>query len=121
MKMTCLLFAIVTILACNENDADTTCYSFDERQCHTDVWKDAANPPSSEASSISQLTAYLSDRNIEVADVTFDPNFYDAVCEACHVCPSGTRIFVKVRETGVTKMSDLDLLNSESADCNSIF
>lgn len=113
----CILF----MGACTADDPASYCFAFDERQCQTDIWKDDTNPPGNVREAIIQLRQFLENQNLEVVDIIYDENFYDAVCEACHICPTGTRYFVQVEESPGLDVSNFDLLNLEAIDCDNVF
>lgn len=111
---------VIAMFSCEDND-ESFCFSFDERQCATDIWKDDMNLSLTEAQKITALTDALQDLGIEVKEVNIDPNFHDAVCEACHVCPTGMRFYVKVSSDPGQKIESLELLDYKVEACNSVF
>ncbi len=119
MKSILFLSSLALLLSCNK-DSDEYCFAFDERQCNTDVWKEGSSAQSNQEL-VEKLTDYLVDLGVKVEDVQFDPVFYDAVCQACDVCPTGLRFFVKLGSDPGNKLAPLNLLNFEVQDCNGVF
>ena len=115
MKHLAFLFILSLSVSCGDSEDTATCYSFDERQCSTDPWVPLDGLPFSLESVV---TDYLSDQNIEISRILIDPDFHEAVCEACTVCPSGKRIYVDLDTEDISNIEALNLLNGETADCD---
>lgn len=54
---------------------------------------------------------------IEVIAADYDPNFNEIVCQACDICPTGLRFFIKVGDISEDKLLTLNLLNPELNPC----
>lgn len=106
------------LLACGDDSDQYECVAFDERQCAGDPW---ATQGADIEETINALEEYLEDISVDVEEITYDPNFYDAVCEACIICPTGLRFFIKVQLEDIEKLQSEDLLNLEITSCNDVF
>ena len=97
-----------------------SCYQFDQRQCQTDEFGPdiAAADPSDWTQVISD---YLESKLIEVEEAKVNLQYYDAVCEACDVCPEVHRFYVQVAILDGSKMNDLNLMNLQEVDCDEFF
>lgn len=100
---------------------DAVCYEFDQRQCGTDEWAELVPLNDSKSERESNMKAYLVAKNIAVIDVKFVPDFHEAVCYACDVCPEAGRFFVKFAVEDLQDFEALELLNSAASDCKEAF
>ena len=64
---------------------------------------------------------YLESKDVDVEDIYVDPNYHEAVCEACFVCPEAHRFFIEIEADDQTKLEALELLNLEEGDCAELF
>jgi hypothetical protein len=74
-----------------------------ERSCMTD--KFAERDPSKDQ--IVTLVDYFHSLGLKIFSAEIDPFFFDAVCEACHICPSG-RVFRVSTTAGAEKELIID-------------
>lgn len=100
---------------------DAVCYEFDQRQCGTDEWAELVPLNDSNSERETKMKAYLITKGIAVIDVKLDPDFHEAVCEACDVCPEEGRFFVKFVGEDLQEFEALMLLNSAAIDCKDEF
>lgn len=111
-----MVFSQLLILGCsdsNSSDSDI-CYSFDKRQCEEVPWNNENTDDEKEG-----IKEYLEAQNIQVNWVDIDYDFHGIVCQACFVCPSGSRYFVNIKAEDENKLKELDLLSLELSDnCN---
>ena len=97
------------------------CFSFDERQCRTDPWAENQEFNVDLETLEQEISDYLKDNGVDIVDVEIDPNYHDAVCEACHVCPSGKRIFISTSSDEMQQLNSIDLLSLEKIECGEVF
>lgn len=103
-----------------EEVVETTCFTFDIRACHTDPWFEG-NPVQDIEVQKNLIEAYFSQEGIEIRDIVIDEDFHDIVCMACHVCPVGSRVYIRMAAADTTKLAEIDLLNAGDASCGDIF
>ena len=107
-------------LACNSDNDDSTCYSFDERQCRMDQW--ASNEFGLSTDELAdEIKEYFSRQGVQIDEISIDPNFHEFVCEACGVCPSGQRIFITTNSDVDLASENFDLLDLQVVSCNEVF
>ena len=99
--------------------ADAYCFSFDIRQCQTDIFASLIPESDSKKNREQKMSEWLESLNFEVDDVLLELNFHEAVCEACNVCPQGDRYFIQLNKTN--NLDNLNLLNLTTEDCCEIF
>lgn len=122
MKYLLFTIAIFFAIACNddcEHPIDSACYSFDIRQCQTDLFADEIPETDSKSERETKMKNWLKDQDVFVENINLVIGFHEAVCEACHVCPQGDRYFIQV--FGTAEFSTLELLNLEEEACCDIF
>ncbi|MBT8191455.1 MAG: hypothetical protein KJO29_13575 [Bacteroidia bacterium] len=122
MKVVVIIFTLLLSFSCNKDCPqliDSTCYSFDIRQCQTDSFSDAVPETDTRSDREIKMKAWLESKNIFLEKIRLEISFHDAVCEACHVCPQGDRYFIQ--EFGGGNIYDLDLLNLAEETCCDIF
>jgi len=56
-----------------------------------------------------------------VNEVLVNFQYYEAVCEACDICPEVHRFYVKISVLDVAKIVELDLMNMKEDLCNDFF
>ncbi len=109
-------------IACGKNDDDLLCFSFDIRQCQTDLFANEISENDEIGLRESKMHAWLKSNDIDVENVKLVINFHDAVCEACDVCPQGDRYYIKYNSNGNSSFSDsLKLLNFSEENCGDFF
>ena len=113
-----IFFLCLIFFACSEQDENTVCISFDQRQCDRDPWSETVDRNSDADTQAEQFKLFLKDRGIETLEIRIDPFFHQAVCEACFVCPDGLRIFLEIKEDQLVEIEGLDPLNLEVIDCS---
>jgi len=117
--MRIFFFLVLLILSCNGQDDDNQiCISLDQRQCSGDPWSEAVDSNEDANTQAAQLLEFLLGMGIEVNEIKVDPFFHQAVCEACFVCPDGTRIFLGIKEDQLSQIEALNSLNLEITDCS---
>lgn len=118
MKYVLITFIMLMLLSCSESEPDTRrCFSFDVRQCFGDPWGSMIDYNLLPEDQAAQFVAFFRSQGIMLTELRVQPSFHGAVCEACFVCPEGTRIFFRVQETEATKFESIDLLNFEEFAC----
>ncbi|MCB0657754.1 MAG: hypothetical protein KDC57_16530 [Saprospiraceae bacterium] len=106
LTLSAILFRCSKTNSCQE-------LSFDERQCGSDSFLSAG----SDDEKLVQARDYLQAQGIDVIASDYDPNFHDAVCQSCDVCPTSLRFFFEVKPLEASDLNDLDLLNAEIGSC----
>jgi hypothetical protein len=115
-----VLFMAISFFSCSEVVQEFSCFHFDQRQCQTDEFgPDIAAADSSEWAGI--IKDYLEAKSINVEEVKVNFNHYDAVCEACDVCPEVHRFYVKIAFNDEGDLIDLDLMNLGEDNCGEFF
>lgn len=117
-----VLLSVLSLASCEKDDENTLCYSFDVRQCHTDLF--SSDVPESDTKQLREqkMKNWLEDQSYKIKDISLVISFHEAVCEACHVCPQGDRYFIKIADgDDIPDAEDLQLLNFETADCEEGF
>ena len=102
------------------SNESTECWSFDVRQCGTDQYADLLIDDNSTSSKEQKIKTWLEENGATVARVRIAIDFHEGVCEACHVCPVGDRIFVQFEKGETPDAEALELLNfelNEDSDC----
>ena len=121
--MRSLIMVLVTLFLyqCSSNEDKSTvsvCVSFDERQCGGNDWLTEEIDLNDTNAKVEALKTYLSDMSIETVEVSADPEFHDIVCQACFVCPTGTRYTIEIDTIYAGEIAGLNLLNPEQVNCN---
>jgi hypothetical protein len=122
-----LVLFIICISSCfscdksEESSLTESCFFFDQRQCAGDEWAGLISEKDSWEEREIAMKTYLQSKDIIVIDLYIDSLFHEGVCEACYVCPEQHRIFVKIEESNMSILKDLDLLNFGSGFCELLF
>lgn len=111
-----LLFLLCACSDDSDSSKDSKCYAMDERQCGGNPWLEDNNSSSPEQKRLA-LADFLMERDIEVRSVSLNPSFYEAVCEACFVCPEGSRYFVEIDSSDAPILLSIDFFNLEETLC----
>ena len=116
-----IILGLTHFSSCQKTDTDTVCIGFDQRQCGMDEWADLV--PISDSASVreSKMKDYLETKNININDITLLKNFYDAVCEACGICPEQDRFVVRIDKTDESAFEKLDFLGTKIENCSDSF
>lgn len=109
-----LIAFIPFITQCSKSKDNCQEFSFDERQCGTDTFLESGTNALTKTEA---AEAFLKSQGIDVISSEYDPEYYDNVCEACDVCPTGLRFFFQVKTIDDAKIQVLNLLNTELKDC----
>jgi hypothetical protein len=106
---------MIVMVSCDKEDENHICYSFDIRQCQTDLFKDKISENETQENREILMEEWLEEQGLEIESVLLEINFHMAVCEACDVCPQGDRYFIQIEdETKHSEILDtLRLLNLE--------
>ena len=100
----------------------TTCYSFDVRQCQTDLFADAVSEDGTDTDKSKQMNDWLGEKGVNVHNIRVVEDFHTNVCEACDICPVGPRYYIAVYDdVDSSQLNALRLLNLQVADCNTVF
>jgi len=122
MRFIIFLILAVSLYQCSSDEEDNSvvsvCVSFDERQCGGNDWITEDIDPSDTNAKIDALKAYLSNMSIETVKISADPEFHDIVCQACFVCPTGTRYTIEIDTVFAGEIVGLNLLNPEQVTCD---
>jgi len=112
----------LTMLSCNKNDDKLSCYSFDVRQCQTDLYANDVPETDNRDDREAKMEIWLESKGYEIEEIKLVLNYHEAVCEACHVCPLGDRYFIqKENSENETHPDSLLLLSYEAITCDGIF
>lgn len=114
---------LLGLTSCHKNDNEQVCYSFDIRQCQTDLF--AQDVPESDSKQLreSRMKQWLEEQGVStIRKITLDLGFHDVVCEACDICPQGDRYYIQLDEDSpAPDAAALRLLNFEEKNCSDIF
>lgn len=115
MRILIYPFILIILVYCSCQKTADACMelSFDERQCGSDAFLTAGDPQTKAM----EAEDYLRKKGIEVISADYDPNFNEIVCQACDICPTGLRFFIKVGDISEDKLLTLNLLNPELNPC----
>ncbi len=117
-----LLSMMVYLLSgCNRNATEKKgiCYSFDIRQCQTDLFASAVDVGGEKSARETEMKKWLEGKNIAVSSIELTLNFHEGVCEACDMCPTHDRYFITSSSIiSEALSSDLRLLNLERITCD---
>ena len=117
-----LLFVGLGFTACDKDDENLSCFSFDIRQCQTDLFADDVPESDSQRDREDKMKEWLESKGYDVKKVKLHLNYHDAVCEACHVCPQGDRYFVQKNNSEAEESPEtLQLLSYEEISCDDAF
>lgn len=124
MKHLMIIVALAGLyfVGCDKEAFESSCYSFDIRQCQTDGF--ASEVPESDPVNQREkkMEAWLEDAGYKVEEIKLLVNFHAAVCEACDVCPQGDRYFIRVKDSDDNPdAEELRLLNFEATPCGDAF
>lgn len=115
-----ILFSVLHICGCRSNQvtqqADLLCFSFDVRQCQTDIFVDTVSESADKSDRETKMLNWLSSLQIDVSAVSLSLDYHEGVCDACDMCPTGDRYFVTYQGV-LPKMDGLRLLNFEMIEC----
>ncbi len=118
------IVALCTLLfiGCAKDSDYSYCYSFDPRACKTDPWVDkptgASVPiPDQELT----IKAWLDDQGLKIERVKITEFYHREICDACHVCAEGSRVFIATNKDYTTQLKALDLLNFSKERCSKVF
>ncbi len=112
---------IFFLVSCSDDDTEDLCFSFDERQCQTDLWAPGLPSDPSIQDKMDEIESYLQGEGILIKDISVDSTYHQVVCEACHVCPLGPRFYIKTSDLLEQDLLRFDFLNLETIDCDSMF
>ena len=122
MRLILVLLFSISLYQCSNDDDDndrvTVCVSFDERQCGGNDWITENIDLNDTDAKVDALKSYLSNMSIQTVKVSADPEFHDFVCEACFVCPTGTRYTIEIDTVFAGEIVGLNLLNPEQVTCD---
>ena len=111
---------IFFLASCSDEDTQEFCFSFDERQCQTDLWAAGIHSDASIQDKMDKIESYFLVEGILIKDISVDSTYHQAVCEACHVCPLGPRFFIKTSDLLEQDLAQFYLLNLELIDCDTL-
>lgn len=116
------IFALLLLSCSKTDDEDLKCYSFDIRQCRTDLFADFVSENESLETRESQMKAWLESENYEVKSIKLVEGFHQAVCEACDICPQEDRYFIQIDlEKTDANPDELRLFNYTEEPCGDHF
>ncbi len=124
MRLTLLILFSSLILSCKNSDEcpqliESGCFSFDIRQCQTDLFANDVPELDSKEQREQKLKDWFEAQDIIIEEIKLEIGFHDAVCEACDVCPQGDRYFIQLFLGN--QLEAFNLLNLESEDCCEVF
>ena len=121
MRIVLLALLVMSFISCEEKDCcdNFECYSFDIRQCRTDVFASDVDESETRVNRESQMKTWLEGEGIEVGEVSLVVGFHEAVCEACDLCPQGDRYFISLNvDSSINDFAQENrLLSFELATC----
>ncbi len=97
----------------NDDLTDGVCFGFDERQCGVDPFSKTGN----NAAKTAAAKLFIEENGIQVLDIDFIENYYEAVCEACEVCPEAYRFIITIPEDKSEQIMTLGLFNISKEGC----
>ncbi len=120
---------LVSCISCGNDDEkayclkhdDAYCFSFDIRQCRTDLFAGFVQEDDNIEARQSNMKIWLENQNYKIEDIKLELQVYDAVCQACDVCPTGDRYTVYAYGQKGTAYDTLNLLSVTTEDCCDIF
>ncbi len=121
MRIIIFLFAATLYSSCGDSEEPgpiTGCVAFDERQCDGNDWLTDDVDVTDIVQKINALRLYLDNMSIGTVSISADPNYHEAVCEACFICPEGTRYFMEIDTSFGRAIGQLNLLNLQQVPCN---
>lgn len=122
MRMLILLSLFFFFVSCDKDDSDNEiCFSFDQRQCGVDEFTDLVPISDALESREEKMEEYLESKNVEIEEIRIIDNFYQAVCEACAVCPETHKFFIQIEEEDRATLESLDLFNLTPEFCDDWF
>ena len=116
------IFVVIlfSFLSCSDSVQEFVCFHFDQRQCQTDEFgPDIAAADQSQWGEI--IKNYLSTKSVDVEEVFVNFEHYDAVCEACDVCPETHRFYIKIPVLDQQNLLNLDLMSLGQDGCGEFF
>jgi len=116
-----LIFSLLMLLSCQriQKEKGGVCYSFDVRQCGTDLFDKEVSATGSKSQRESDMTSWLQGQGLSVVSTSLTENYHELVCEACDVCPQGDRYYIECSDSLDESMKEkLRLLNLEKIPCN---
>lgn len=115
-----LLFAILLFSSCRstaiKSELVVSCAGFDIRQCQTDKFASQIPETGSKKEREEKMLNWLQTNGVKVAEVSLKLDFHEGVCEACDLCPTHDRYFIRI-EGVIPDISSLRLLNFTPTDC----
>lgn len=112
-----ILILVLFLSACNEQK-ETSCFSFDQRQCQGDEWSNRVFQHNTWDDRLHELETYFIENGVEVINLTIDENHHEFVCEACFFCPEEHRFYLETTIENQKNLSFLNLLNFQEDSCN---
>ena len=100
------------------SDGGELCFSFDQRSCNGDEWAVRLAEHDSWEKKTGELKKYFEGKGVDIKEISVDPDYHEAVCLACYVCPEGHRFFITINEDSEELLLNLNLLNLEEIACN---
>lgn len=124
-----LIVPLLVILLCSNcsstkspSNNSETCFSFDIRQCQTDLFANRLPTNSNEKEFHQAMQSWFEEQGLNVIDIKIVFNYHEFVCEACDVCPTGDRFYVKIDQDSTSALNTFNLLNLETGLlCSEIF
>ncbi len=119
LLLLCMIMYLST--GCNRNvtDKKEVCYSFDIRQCQTDLFASAVDVKADISTREAEMKKWLEEKNISISSINLKTNFHGMVCAACDTCPTQDRYFITTSTTlSDTISTTLRLLNLERISCD---
>lgn len=96
---------------------ELTCAGFDIRQCQTDRFAKEVLEYGTRSEREDQMTEWLRSEKINTLAIRLELDHYEVVCEACDMCPTPDRYFIKV-DGPIPELAGLRLLNFTLIDCD---
>lgn len=114
----CLLSVILVVFSCTQDSDDLRCYGLNNFQCALYPWEENLKPDHTNDDKIKEMKSYFGDKGITIISAKYNPNFHEAVCLACAVCPRGDRYEIQVESKNSNTLEALKLAGSSVLDCS---
>lgn len=121
-------FTVISLIfiACESTECcsfpPSTCYSYQVRQCQTDLFAEAVDENGTDAERTEQMSMWLRENDIIVHNIKVRDDSTSIVCQACDTCPAGPIYSIAVYDdVDSMDLAPLRLLNLQSLNCDLAF
>lgn len=117
MRKLIMIGLVLFAFACNSDEEEMSCYGLNNVQCSFYPWEENLNSNPSSEEKIEAMKGFFQDQDIQVQSASYNPRFYDAVCEACTVCPRSDRYEIELKSSDIPKLESLELKGLTLLQC----